>query len=946
MPGGWLVAGSNYQWDAESKPGPLGMGAARIRLGASGRLALTSPARFLQAGVEHAAAVWVRSEPAGAVVEIVLRDNDGEEAAFLSHRMAASPTWQLAVVRGILPRAVKDRYYLVLSVEGEHRTVWLDGLWLGETPGPVDSNWRPVVHPAGVTLTPAAPWGLVTGDEPLRAVARVVGATRNGCRLHLRAVHCNGRTADLPSVALDDVGVWQGLIEITGDIAKPFGMLRVEATVLGPNGRALSPMAETLLARAPEPVPGPLPKSPFGIHVSLREPDVAVAAKLGYKWCRIHDADGSTKWGLIEPEPGTWIWHDDKIDLARRNGLCILGMLDSSPPWESGTRHRGYWSIYGAPRDIDHWRNYVRQVVGHYAGRVDEWEVWNEPWNMRPDGFFQNGSPFLYVKLLKAAYEEAKRVNPTCTIVGVDTYPPLWDQWVLALGAMPYYDVLSWHRYDPTLHGRPDDPFARVANRLRAEQAKHGTPKPILCSEGGPDVAIFHGSFFSFADPVLSGDWSRGADNYARLFLSAIAAGNQRFIAYSIHSENRYGRSTHMMFEPGYLLRPLHLTLAALAHFVEGARYEKRLTPSHDISAHVFRQSHSRAYANAPSTVVALISDGEDAEDLPRPLPADIRCFDRWGNPVGIPRQATRSPVYLVATGDQVPRLLDALQGVSSDSPTTGPVDERPGTIGPSSSRGEDALQTLLRSTCRSFTHGDPPLWTLFSSQGSVAVMAGSEGVTVARRGMLKSDATLSGRFRLPVGMEMSERSLDVAGELATGWARIRTGTNTGNPVSWMLLFSAVPDGPRRNWRYVSLSVMPDGGEDQAASREQAIASLTLWEKAVLQGGVLGLRDRLNQDPFCCFLGKADGEAYWFIHPDSFTTMLNQVALWGGVSKSVMSPDKVAVHGDVAALLGRWEVVSPFFGTEPYRFAATLLHSPGGWKLTGLCVGAGSTGRP
>jgi hypothetical protein len=970
-PAGWRVAGANYAWEPEAKPGPLGIGAARICFGAQGHLSLDAPARFMRRGIHHAMCIWLRSEPAGASVQLEVRDNDHDEKVLLRHEVAATEAWRHVKTHGTLAKGVKDRYFLTLRARGTNCTLWLDGLWLGESDNAEDANWQPAIRSAGVALKPKADWGLVCGNEPMRLAARVVGATQNGCRLHLRALHTNGAAAELPQIGVDDSGIWQGDIEVAGDIAKPFGMVRVEATVVGPDGRAISPMAETLLARAPEPVPGPLPKSPFGVHVSLREPDVAVAARLGYKWCRIHDANGSTKWGLIEPEPGKWIWHDDAINLARRHGLSILGMLDSSPPWESGTRHKGYWSIYGAPRNIDHWRNYVRQVVGHYAGRIDEWEVWNEPWNNRSSGFafFQNGSPFLYVKLLIAAYQEAKRTNPKSTIVGIDTYPPLWDQWVLAMGALPYYDVLSWHRYEPTLQGRPDDSLARVSNRLRAEQAKHGTPKPILCSEGGPDVAIFHGSFFSFADPVLSGDWSRAADRYPRMFLSAIAAGNQRFIAYSIHNEPRYGLSIHMMVEPDYLLRPLHLTLAALAHFVEGAHYEGRLVPAPDISAHVFSQPNARAYANEQSTVVVLISDGEEAEDLPRPLPAEVQCYDRWGNPTRIPKQATRSPTYLVARGDAVGRLLDAMRGDVQAEPEVVGASKSARPTGTPAPSGEDTMRSLLQATGHSLAQGDPPLWTLFSSQGSVAVMATESGLAVARRAGLKSDPALAGRFRLTGQIKVTGQSIERAGELAIGRIKLAVDPPGEAGHTWVLFFSAVQDGPTGkrgqepfvhstlraasrqkvpdpffpgSWRYITLSIAPGEGDGDAVAGEQAMSSLRHWERAVSDGGVLELRGRLNPAPFCSVLCKPDGEAYWFTDPEDFATMLNQIAMWGGVSRSAMSPSTVAVHGNLATIMGQWEVGSPFFGPAPYHFIATLFRTGGEWRLAAMCLGAGS----
>lgn len=927
-PAGWRVTGETYTWESEDKSGPLGAGAARIRLGRKGRLSIDSPAHFMASGTDHALSLWLRSEPAGAIVRVEIRDNDGEERAFLKREVAAGETWQRTTVKGTLPKSLKERYYLRLEASGENRTLWLDGLWFGPHDGPTDETWRPAVYPAGVVLKPQAPWGLVNGNEPMRVDATVVGAVREDARLRLKVVHTDGGVAELPPVEIDASGIWRRTIDISGDIAQPYGMLRVEATVVDSKGGAISPLGETLLARAPQPIPGPLPASPFGVHVSLRESDVSVAARLGYKWCRIHDASGITKWGYAEPERGKWVWFDDQVDLVRRHGLCILGMLDGSPPWESGTTRGGYWSIYGAPRSIDNWRHYVRQVVGHYAGRIDHWEVWNEPWN--PMGFFENGSPLLYTKLLKAAYEEAKKTNPRCTVVGIDTYPPIWDRLVLGLGAYPYYDVFSWHRYDPGLHGRPDDAIARYTERLRREQARYGKPKPILCSEGGPDVTIFHGSFFSFADPVLSGDWSRAADAYARWFLSAVAAGNQRFIAYSIHSEPRYGLSTHMMFEPGFLLRPMHLALSALASFVEGAGYESRLTPAHDISAHVFRQPNRRPYAEGPSTVVVLIADGNDPEDLPRPLPAGIQSYDRWGNAIRIPTQATRSPVYLVAGGDAAPRLLDALRGAPAAS-----------TAAPSGNRA--TIDALLDDTAASLTHGAPPLWSLLSTQGSVVVLGSRDGHAVARRGTLKSDGSLSRRFRLPAGTRIAERSSARNGELMFGSFELAGSQSSGAADRWTALFAAVPDGPGASWRYASLVIVPAGLEATPSEISGASDLIESLEEAVRTSHVLSLRPRLYPEPFCMALCKSDGESYWFTHPEHFITMLNQISLWGGISRSKMADLRLMAGADAVAISGRWEIASPFFGHAPHSFTATLLRTSEGWKLVALCMSAGPT---
>ncbi len=914
---GWLAELDNVSWTADDAAEPFGTGAARLQFEGRGRAELLGPARALRAGLPHAAAVWVRSEPPGAKVFLTLRDNNQPEQGLLSRTAMSGKEWAGIVMQGVLPEALKGHYFLSLALEGENCTVWLDGLWLSEEVAPLPPEWRPPVHPAGVVLEPVAPWGVVTGLEVHRIKARVVGA-QDGSRLALRLIHTTGATEDCPSVPINGTGFWQQTLELTGSATTLNGMLRVEAHVANTAGAPLSLMGETLLARAAEPVAGLCPDSPFGVHVALREPDVSAVARLGYKWCRIHDAAAFTKWGVAEPEPGKWRWFDAEIDLARNRGLCVLGMLDGSPAWESGTQQGGYWSIYGLPRSVDHWRTYVRAVVGHYAGRIDRWEVWNEPWDMFR--FFPGGTPQFYAKLLRAAYEEAKTANPDSTIAGVNTYPPFWEQLVLAEGAYPYFDMLSWHRYDPNLHGRPNDAIARVAARLNAEQAKYGAPKPLLFSEGGPDVARFHGSFFSFANPEIVGDWSRGADQYARMYLSAIAAGNRCFIAYSTHDDPRHGWPTHMLVEPEYLLKPMHLTLAALAHFVEGAAYRERLRPAHDISAHVFEQHADRPYGKAPTTIVVLHSDGDGEEPLPVAIPPGVHSFDRWGNPAALPDTAKRGLTFLVADNAHREPLLQSLRGKTE----TGPLGE------PAA-----AEQQLAEALCRALANGDPPLWTLFSSQGSLAVSCGSSGAITATREELRRSPERAQAFRLDATCRAQTREARDAGRFVIG--ELELAGSSGAPAkAW---FAATPDGPRGALRFLTLTVLRQPETPDAGTAEALSDLAHRWEGALREGHTRGLHGIYHNGACLMAAATQNGEYFVFREPDYLVTMLDTAVMWGAAARSLLTIDGMAVQGDVAVMSGTWDIASPAFGAGPYPFTGTLLHDGSAWRFASFCAG-------
>ena len=910
IPAGWGTRGEGTTWDPATEAGPLGVGSARITLEDKGELSLFSPACAIPPDVQCRVSWWMRSEPAGAVVRVTLRDNYTEKVvAFDGDASTAGTEWKEFALSGPLQKMDRERYFLQVDIRGGGSTLFMDGLHFTTSPAAAATPR----HASSVTLTPEEPWGIVTGEAPLRVKARVAGVTMPGCRLLARAVHVNGQVSELAPVPLDTAGIWNGVLTVAGAAAQPFGVLRVEATATGPDGAPLSAMGETLLARAHEPVPGPLPDSPFGIHVSLREPDLAAAEKLGYKWCRIHDASAITKWGAIEPEPDRWIWHDDEVALARGHGLSVLGMLDGSPAWESGNPEKtGYWSIYHAPNSLDLWRNYVRRVVEHYAGRIDQWEVWNEPWNMNEPGFFAGGSPWLYTALLESARTEAKTANPNSTVIGVNTWPPLWDQAVLAMGAYPYYDQMSFHSYDGTLHGRAADTIAQSVRRMEQAQAPYGPPKPLVATEGGPDVAGFHGSFFSFADPALSGDWSHGANQFARTYLSYIANGVKRFIAYSMHSEPRhYGEQTCMMVEPGRLPCPMHLTVSALARFVEGARFDIRLAPAPDVTALLFRQDEPRDYAPSGCTVAALFSDGEEPEDLPVTFPDGVRCFDRWGNPIPPPTRAEEGPVYVIAGEASRDALVDALRGAASDV--------------------QDSPEMLAKRTLAALTTGAPPIWTLFSAQGAVVLAGEAHAATALRRAQIKNGSTAAPSLSLPQDTVLTEQEWTPCGALMTG----RLGFS-GDGRLWSATVAALRDGPGETWRYLSFGLIPTPSADPAANRE-AEEALRAWETVMSTGKLAALRDNLCADAFCMVI-ESDvlGMAFWQ-NRDLLVSTLTGALTWGGASVSSMTGLHMATNGMAAACTGTWNLKAPFYNCAPMSFAATLLKRDGHWILASFC---------
>lgn len=91
------------------------------------------------------------------------------------------------------------------------------------------------------------------------------------------------------------------------------------------------------------------------------------------------------KGGVADINSRHWNWErmDRSIALARKHGMETISIFDYCPAWLAYNE-----DIHSPPRDWAVWENLVTQIVRRYAGKIDYWEIWNEP----------NGSEYLKVE--------------------------------------------------------------------------------------------------------------------------------------------------------------------------------------------------------------------------------------------------------------------------------------------------------------------------------------------------------------------------------------------------------------------------------------------------------------------------------------------------------------------------------------------------------------------
>ncbi len=220
--------------------------------------------------------------------------------------------------------------------------------------------------------------------------------------------------------------------------------------------------------------------SPYGVcaHVSrhgnheLAAEQFTLMRQAGIRWART-DFDWTT---VQSRENGPWDFSmfDNTVDMAEKAGITILPILAYDVAWATP-----------AYRHLDRWRQYVRQTVSRYHNRLRYWEVWNEPdlvqfWKETPD-------PANYTLLLKAAYEEIKRIDPDLQVLlgGLSGIPYDYIEGIYKAGGKDFFDIMAVHPYR-----YPETPEARSLrddlDKLRKLMVAYGdADKPVWITEIG-----------------------------------------------------------------------------------------------------------------------------------------------------------------------------------------------------------------------------------------------------------------------------------------------------------------------------------------------------------------------------------------------------------------------------------------------------------------------------
>ena len=634
LPTGWAArfeSRGNDPWldpqpTIDSANAQVGRQSLRADIPADSRLRVDSPLIEVNYNRAHTASVWLKAAAPDVQVQLNLEGTD------ITSYASVGTQWKRFTVAGTMPYRRWTRLQLsVLNQADRPRTLWIDGAMLEERATPSEAYAG--AAPVELALDMAAPGHVVFDGQSAEISVSTGGALPAGARLKRSMETLDGR-----AIALKNLVLPARSFALAPDATQPRGMFKLRAQIVGADGAALSAPVELIWARLPRPKDVPINDSYFGLHVPLSPRYIRVAQAVGAKWTRLHDTSMIGKWPVAEPQPGQFRFYDDAISGTRMMGLGILGMLDGAPDRVSTTprtKEGDYWNIWNIPNKagaLDSWENYVARVTGHYKGRIDDWEIWNEPWGNWWLG--AGGSPELYAQLMTRAHSAAHQANPAVNIIGVDTTSSFDEKWiapVLKAGGTNSFETFSFHDYTDVLYGGPNAGPIRETAGYRALMKQFGTAKPIWNTEGG---SFGIGSWLA---PQTGGMKPRDQVAYiVRYDVTMMAAGVRRSFLYAMHTDPAMGEIETRVTEVGNVVKPILAARAVLASFVDGQGAPTRVEPEPGVEQYDFAGGVSVLWSY-------------DGADHTLGVPRGVKALDAMGNVIkGAQVSVGAEPIYWI----------------------------------------------------------------------------------------------------------------------------------------------------------------------------------------------------------------------------------------------------------------------------------------------------------
>lgn len=297
---------------------------------------------------------------------------------------------------------------------------------------------------------------------------------------------------------------WRVFWSLTGEetpVAQLRGMVEWVGTQLRPqpNTAPLTPMAHTDV-------------NPFGVNTFLqievepakRERQMQMIAEAGFGWIRqqfpwedieIHgrgdfeDRRNVDAIGVVD----AWAKYDQIVALAEQYGVRIIARIDNPPAWTHADPNIG---AFAPPDDIQDYVNFASAVAERYRGRIQHYQIWNEP-NIFPEWGNQPVDPEAYTDMLCRTYRALKAIDPEIVVISAALSPTvaltpenlnefIFLQRMYDAGAADCFDILSAQAY-----GFFSGPTDRRLRSVVINFPRHLYLRDLMVANGDADKPVW-----------------------------------------------------------------------------------------------------------------------------------------------------------------------------------------------------------------------------------------------------------------------------------------------------------------------------------------------------------------------------------------------------------------------------------------------------------------------
>ena len=188
--------------------------------------------------------------------------------------------------------------------------------------------------------------------------------------------------------------------------------------------------------RFPNDGPVDVPEDCFGI---VHSSEYGIMDEMGAVWTL-----RTFSWGAIEKEKGHFNFsgYDEYVEEARNAGKKVGATLGYSNDW---LYPEGKGKRYISPENIPHFLDFIEEIVKHYKGKIDVWNVWNEP-NIKR---FWDGPDKDFFELSRRTAQKIRETDPDAYIIGGSyvRVPKRYIKKMHKAGGMNCFDGLAFHPY-------------------------------------------------------------------------------------------------------------------------------------------------------------------------------------------------------------------------------------------------------------------------------------------------------------------------------------------------------------------------------------------------------------------------------------------------------------------------------------------------------------------